>query len=101
MHRLLHAGAGLAIALALPAALFAQETIQTQANPRGSDAPAVSYPDPQSANAPVPPSLPADPAYKGGPYKGALAPPPPSAFNKTYPVCTRQIQDSCRNPGGV
>lgn len=26
--------------------------------------------------------------------------PPPEAMNKTYPTCTSEIQDSCRNPGG-
>ena len=30
---------------------------------------------------------------------GNLTSPPASALNKTYPVCTRQIQDSCQNPG--
>ena len=30
----------------------------------------------------------------------ALPPPPPESLNKTYPVCTRTLRDSCRNPGG-
>lgn len=30
---------------------------------------------------------------------GNLAPPPAQAMNKTYPVCTRTLQDSCQNPG--
>lgn len=72
-----------------------------QANPVGSSAAPVSRPDPVSAAEPVPPARPADPAYNAGPYKGALTPPPPSAMGKKYPVCTRKIQDSCRNPGGV
>ena len=75
--------------------------VQTQANPRGSDAPAVDYPAPATAGSPVPPALPADPAYRAGPYKGALTAPPPEAFNKVYPVCTRTLRDSCRNRGGV
>src|SRR5688500_18781950 len=29
---------------------------------------------------------------------GNLTPPPPQAFNKTYPVCTRRLQDNCQNP---
>lgn len=32
-------------------------------------------------------------------HHGNLAPPPATAMNKTYPVCTRTLQDSCRNPG--
>ncbi len=32
-------------------------------------------------------------------YPGNLAPPPASALNKDYPVCSRAIQDSCQNPG--
>ena len=71
-----------------------------QGNPVGEGTPSMVPPNPRSASAPVPPSMPADPGYRGGPYKGALTPPPPEAFNKVYPVCTRKIQDSCRNPGG-
>ena len=29
----------------------------------------------------------------------AMPGPPPEAMNKTYPVCTAQLQDSCQNPG--
>jgi hypothetical protein len=32
-------------------------------------------------------------------YPGNLTAPPPSALNKTYPVCSRTLQDSCQNPG--
>jgi len=28
-----------------------------------------------------------------------LPPPPASAQGKTYPVCTRELQDNCQNPG--
>jgi hypothetical protein len=31
----------------------------------------------------------------------AASAPPAEAMNKEYPKCTREIQDSCRNPGGV
>lgn len=31
----------------------------------------------------------------------ALSAPPAEAMNKTYPKCTRTLQDNCRNPGGV
>jgi len=30
---------------------------------------------------------------------GNLTPPPASALNKDYPVCTSKLQDSCQNPG--
>lgn len=30
---------------------------------------------------------------------GNLTPPPASALNKHYPVCTRKLQDECQNPG--
>jgi hypothetical protein len=44
--------------------------------------------------------MPADPGYQAGPYKGAMTAPPAEAANKTYPVCSRTVQDGCRNPGG-
>jgi hypothetical protein len=31
----------------------------------------------------------------------AVSAPPAEAMNKTYPKCSRTVQDSCRNPGGV
>ena len=30
---------------------------------------------------------------------GNLTSPPAQALNRTYPVCTRTLQDSCQNPG--
>lgn len=72
-----------------------------QANPVGSsETPTATPPNPVAAADPVPPAKPADPGYQAGPYKGALTPPPAEAMNKVYPVCTRKLQDSCRNPGG-
>ena len=72
-----------------------------QANPVGSsEMPSDTPPNPVSAGMPVPPAMPADVTYQAGPYKGALTPPPPEAMNKVYPVCTRTLRDSCRNPGG-
>ena len=72
-----------------------------QANPPGLGMPTNGVPDPQVAAQSAPPAMPADPGYQGGPYKGALTPPPATAMNKSYPRCTRTVQDSCRNPGGV
>jgi hypothetical protein len=74
-------------------------TPATQANPPGNGVPTAGVPAPQSASQAVRPALPADPTYQGGPYKGALTPPPASAMNKDYPVCSSKIQDSCQNPG--
>jgi hypothetical protein len=71
---------------------------QTQANPTGTGTPTDTPPNPQSATSPVPPSMPADPNYQAGPYKGALTPPPADAMAKSYPLCTRSLQDSCVNP---
>ena len=31
---------------------------------------------------------------------GAMTAPPAEAMSKTYPVCSRTVKDSCRNPGG-
>lgn len=70
-----------------------------QANPPGLGMPTTGVPAPQTAGQPVPPAMPADPSYQGGAYKGALTPPPASAMNKAYPVCTRKLQDNCQNPG--
>ncbi|SFG24770.1 hypothetical protein SAMN05518801_11219 [Novosphingobium sp. CF614] len=73
----------------------------SQANPAGEGAPAAGAPDPQVASQDVSPAMPADESYQGGPYKGAMTAPPAAAMNKDYPVCTKKIQDSCRNRGGV
>ena len=73
---------------------------QVQANPVGAGTPTATPPNPETAASAVPPAMPADPGYNAGPYKGAMTEPPAAAMNKTYPVCTRKIQDACRNPGG-
>jgi hypothetical protein len=63
--------------------------------------PMMTPPNPAAAADPVAPAMPADPGYRAGPYTGALTAPPPEAMNKVYPVCTRKLQDNCRNRGGV
>lgn len=73
-------------------------TPATQANPPGEGMPTNTVPTPETAEEAVPPAMPADESYEGGPYKGALTPPP--VTNKEYPVCTRTLKDGCRNPGG-
>lgn len=89
---------------ALSGAAYAQSvaqpgTVQVQANPRG-DEPVAASADPASANDPVPATQPSDPAYHAGPYAGALSAPPADAMNKTYPLCSARVQDSCRNADG-
>ncbi|MEW9856283.1 hypothetical protein [Novosphingobium sp. M1R2S20] len=69
-----------------------------QANPPGMGVPTTGVPNPQTANQAARPAMPADESYEGGPYKGALTPPPADAMDKEYPVCSRTVQDSCRNP---
>lgn len=68
-----------------------------QANPPGSGLPTAGVPNPQTANQATQPAMPADEGYQGGPYKGALTPPPADAMSKTYPVCSRTVSDRCRN----
>jgi hypothetical protein len=72
---------------------------QIQANPSSSAPASATPPNPATADSSVPPAMPADPSYNAGPYKGALTQPPADAMNKSYPVCTRKLQDNCQNPG--
>jgi len=72
--------------------------VQTQANPTGAGGYSFIPPEPASADSAVPAAMPADPAYHGGPYTGALTTPPPAAMNKTYPLCTGTMRDACVNP---
>lgn len=71
-----------------------------QANPPGQGVPTAGVPNPQAANQAAQPAMPADESYQGGPYKGALTPPPADAMAKDYPVCSKTVTDSCRNRGG-
>jgi hypothetical protein len=72
-----------------------------QANPPGEGMPTAGVPDPKMAAQTARPAMPADESYQGGPYKGALTPPPVTAMNKEYPKCSKEMQDNCRNSGGV
>ena len=74
--------------------------VEEQANPQGAGPPTDAVPAPETASEPVPPAMPADPNYHAGPYKGALTPPPPQELDKAYPLCTKKVQDNCRNRGG-
>jgi hypothetical protein len=71
-----------------------------QANPPGEGVPTAGVPDPQTADQAARPAMPADQNYQGGPYKGALTPPPATKMDKDYPVCSKTVTDGCRNRGG-
>ena len=71
-----------------------------QANPPGEGMPTAGVPDPQAASQAARPAMPADENYQGGPYKGALTPPPATAMEKNYPKCSKTVTDSCVNRGG-
>ena len=105
MRILLMTGAAM---LALPAALSAQQsadelnarsqpappTTTVTPNP-GAPATVVHHPDGTTTVVPNPGS----PATVVHTNPGNLTPPPASAMNKVYPVCTRRLQDNCQNPG--
>lgn len=71
-----------------------------QASPPGEGVPTAGVPDPQTAGQAARPAMPADQNYQGGPYKGALTPPPATKMDKDYPVCSKTVTDGCRNRGG-
>jgi hypothetical protein len=83
--------------MALVNAPAVRAQIEVQANPRGSNAPAVLSPKPATAESPVAPSMPDDPQYHAGPYVGALSAPSPSVIRKAYHRCTAKIKDECSN----
>ena len=119
MRKLILAGAALAFAAA-PVALAEQQQQQQQqpggpesqtadeanaqvqpASPRTTVTPAPGSPPATGPDGPAAANpSPGAPVTVTTTYPGNLTPPPPSALNKTYPVCTRTLQDSCRNPGG-
>ena len=91
-----------ALALTVPAALAAQQTAD-QAN-------AANQPAPATTTVTTTPAVPAQTTVTTTPAQpaqttvvtnnpGNLTAPPASAMNKTYPVCTRTLQDNCQNPG--
>lgn len=65
------------------------------ATPSGT-MPATPYPGTGMAASPASPGM-----VDAGPPQGKMTPPPASAMNKSYPVCSRTVQDNCRNRGGV
>jgi hypothetical protein len=74
--------------------------VETQANPVGAGADRFIPPGgPVTADSPVAAAMPADPAYHGGVYTGALTVPPRGAMHKAYPPCTALLRDGCINSG--
>ena len=90
MRTLFLAGAAALTLAAVPAALIAQPAPQTssQANAQPTLAPTTTVSTRPSGQTVVTTNNP-----------GNLTPPPASTLNKTYPPCTRTLQDSCQNPG--
>jgi hypothetical protein len=94
--RTILAGAA-SLALVIPAALSAQanpaQPQQTADQANGQ----AQTPPPTTRVVPAP--APGQPATVVNNNPGNLAAPAPEAFNKTYPVCTRSLQDNCQNRG--
>lgn len=107
MRTLLLTGAAALTLMALPSATSAQSADQANAQARPATPTTTVSPNPGSpatvthnpdGSVTVSPN-PGAPATVTTTYPGNLTPPPASAFNKTYPVCTRKLQDNCQNPG--
>ena len=102
MRTLLFAGAAALTLTALPSALNAQQSAD-EANAQNQPAPATTTvtttpAEPARTTVVTTPAQPAQTTIVTN-TPGNLTAPPPQAFNKTYPVCTRTLQDSCQNPG--
>lgn len=102
MRILLLASAAALTLTALPAALNAQQSADeanAQAQPAPPSTTVITTPaTPARTTVVTTPATPARTAIVSN-NPGNLTPPPASAMNKVYPVCTRTLQDSCQNPG--
>ena len=94
--RTILAGAA-SLALVIPAALSAQATT-AQPQQTADQANAQAQTPPPSTHV-VPAPAPGQPATVINNHPGNLTAPPPQAYNKTYPVCSRTVQDGCQNRG--
>jgi hypothetical protein len=95
--------AGAVAILAVPATIGAQTPGTPPADQTGSNTAQMPPASAPPSSMPAPPPAPdAGPAPNPAPDQASTAntAPPPDAMNKTYPVCTRKIQDECRNRGG-
>jgi hypothetical protein len=64
--------------------------------PVPSDAPVTMRTDAPAGPMATPPSIRNEQAISGGTTRATMMPQPAT---KAYPLCTRTLQDSCRNPG--
>ena len=82
------------------ALLTAPTALSAQAQPQQTADQANAQAQPAAPNTQVIPApAPGQPATVVNNHPGNLTAPPPQAFNKTYPRCTRTLQDNCQNPG--
>ena len=110
MRTLMLAGAA-ALAFATPAGLVAQDATSNAETTEAAEPAPVAAPvetaDEANAEATplpiteqvIPAAEPDEPDTVVTTHHGNLTPPPATALNKTYPLCTRTLQDNCRNPG--
>lgn len=98
MRTFLFAGAAALAAMALPATLSAQVAADEPLPQSADQANARSQPAPQTTTV-VPSPAPGQPETVVTDNPGNLTAPPPQAFNKDYPVCSRTLKDNCQNPG--
>jgi hypothetical protein len=100
-----------AAALALATVPALAQDADGAADPHAGTPAEQPAPSPQSADqanaraTPAPPTVTIVPGAASGAgavvttYPGNDNGPPASALNKTYPVCTHELQDECQNPG--
>jgi hypothetical protein len=98
MRCLLSAGAAALAFAAFPAALAAQNATPAPTGPRtAAEANAQATTPPKTVE--TIPGRPGQPDTVVTTHPGNTTPPPAGLANKTYPVCTRTLRDSCQNPG--
>lgn len=106
MRNLILTGAAALALVSLPA--LAQDAAGAPDPATATERPAPAPRSADQANAqatPAPPTVTIVPGAASGAgavvttYPGNDSGPPASALNKTYPVCTRELQDECQNPG--
>jgi len=79
-----------ALSLVTGSAVIAQTAMSSGTMPADPAAPQVPADSPAASA--LPPTTPTT-------VSNALPPPPAAELNKSYPVCSRTVQDSCQNPG--
>ena len=94
--------AATALAVAVPTGLSAQQSADeanAQNQPAHATTTVITTPaEPARTTVVTTPAQPAQTTIVTN-NPGNLTAPPPQALSKTYPVCTRTLQDNCQNPG--